>query len=134
ARQQAITGTNHYNAMIAKLDKLDAYRFLVKAEEGIREGHVTGVQTCALPIFPARERGAAHPLPAGARGRGVARRLGIRRARPSEIGRASGREKVVMSVGAVRERIIPPATSPRPFRSFGGWLRSLVSGWFNSWW
>src|SRR5207253_3587331 len=30
-------------------------RFLVfffQAEDGIRDGHVTGVQTCALPIFP----------------------------------------------------------------------------------
>src|SRR5690625_6341518 len=25
--------------------------FLFQAEDGIRDGHVTGVQTCALPIF-----------------------------------------------------------------------------------
>src|SRR5690625_7411115 len=25
--------------------------FLVQAEDGIRDGHVTGVQTCALPIY-----------------------------------------------------------------------------------
>src|SRR5437870_11896680 len=27
--------------------------FLFQAEDGIRDGHVTGVQTCALPISPA---------------------------------------------------------------------------------
>src|SRR5439155_8215216 len=26
-------------------------RFFFQAEDGIRDGHVTGVQTCALPIF-----------------------------------------------------------------------------------
>src|SRR5437660_9956107 len=28
--------------------------FFFQAEDGIRDGHVTGVQTCALPIFLAR--------------------------------------------------------------------------------
>src|SRR6267142_4038358 len=32
------------------------YFFCFHAEDGIRDGHVTGVQTCALPIF-GRERG-----------------------------------------------------------------------------
>src|SRR5207253_3509674 len=27
------------------------YCFFFQAEDGIRDGHVTGVQTCALPIF-----------------------------------------------------------------------------------
>src|SRR5690625_5754279 len=27
------------------------YRFFFQAEDGIRDGHVTGVQTCALPIY-----------------------------------------------------------------------------------
>src|SRR5690625_7101552 len=27
--------------------------FFFQAEDGIRDGHVTGVQTCALPIWPA---------------------------------------------------------------------------------
>src|SRR5207253_7456411 len=30
--------------------------FFFQAEDGIRDGHVTGVQTCALPIFPGRLR------------------------------------------------------------------------------
>src|SRR5690606_39567685 len=28
-----------------------SYRFFLQAEDGIRDFHVTGVQTCALPIF-----------------------------------------------------------------------------------
>src|SRR5207253_7746884 len=28
------------------------YFFFFQAEDGIRDGHVTGVQTCALPISP----------------------------------------------------------------------------------
>src|SRR5439155_8533699 len=30
-----------------------------QAEDGIRDGHVTGVQTCALPIFPFTPAGEA---------------------------------------------------------------------------
>src|SRR5690606_41205854 len=30
------------------------------AEDGIRDFHVTGVQTCALPIFPAGSAGCRH--------------------------------------------------------------------------
>src|SRR5207253_8598263 len=30
--------------------------FFFQAEDGIRDGHVTGVQTCALPIFRAYQR------------------------------------------------------------------------------
>src|SRR5439155_11673556 len=30
--------------------------FFFQAEDGIRDGHVTGVQTCALPISPASGR------------------------------------------------------------------------------
>src|SRR5690625_6309135 len=30
--------------------------FFFQAEDGIRDGHVTGVQTCALPIFPEAHR------------------------------------------------------------------------------
>src|SRR5690625_2407275 len=29
----------------------DVYCFFFQAEDGIRDGHVTGVQTCALPIL-----------------------------------------------------------------------------------
>src|SRR5437660_10779858 len=33
------------------------YFFFFQAEDGIRDGHVTGVQTCALPIFHQCESG-----------------------------------------------------------------------------
>src|SRR6266481_1480703 len=33
--------------------------FFCQAEDGIRHGTVTGVQTCALPIFPDRDRAGA---------------------------------------------------------------------------
>src|SRR5437870_7185053 len=35
--------------------------FFFQAEDGIRDGHVTGVQTCALPIWPRRARGRGRP-------------------------------------------------------------------------
>src|SRR5690606_39544395 len=35
---------------------LSAFAFFFQAEDGIRDFHVTGVQTCALPIFPVDER------------------------------------------------------------------------------
>src|SRR5690606_40834149 len=44
--------------------------FFFQAEDGIRDFHVTGVQTCALPISPATGRGnteAAFTLRAAAR-------------------------------------------------------------------
>src|SRR5439155_6451526 len=34
-----------------------------QAEDGIRDGHVTGVQTCALPIWPPRMSVRAPELP-----------------------------------------------------------------------
>src|SRR5437870_6339441 len=36
-----------------------AVRFFFQAEDGIRDGHVTGVQTCALPIYSMKSRRAA---------------------------------------------------------------------------
>src|SRR5690625_6681250 len=30
---------------------LHVFNFFFQAEDGIRDGHVTGVQTCALPIY-----------------------------------------------------------------------------------
>src|SRR6266702_6718427 len=32
---------------------LSIHFFFFQAKDGIRDGHVTGVQTCALPIYPA---------------------------------------------------------------------------------
>src|SRR5439155_13802086 len=96
--------------------------FFFQAEDGIRDGHVTGVQTCALPISSS-SRGGVGPRPRGARP-GAARRgrlRSLRRRRPpgrarlrearregrrrqgtprdAEIGRASCRERVYISGG-----------------------------------
>src|SRR4051794_41891019 len=78
--------------------------FFFQAEDGIRDGRVTGVQTCALPICGlgacALQRGGApaHAGPAGAAGplAGPQRALapGLR---AGEIGRASCRERVEIS-------------------------------------
>src|SRR5207253_7461726 len=86
--------------------------FFFQAEDGIRDGHVTGVQTCALPISDAHrpERLPADRSRVGCRTpacrqRGPARRRVPRRPRQDdgpedrpqrryEIGRASCRERV----------------------------------------
>src|SRR5690625_7947352 len=58
--------------------------FFFQAEDGIRDGHVTGVQTCALPIYrksasfvPAQ--GADHPLNNWQRARALTARSEERR-------------------------------------------------------
>src|SRR5437870_12333846 len=83
----------------------------VQAEDGIRDGHVTGVQTCALPISGELRRGeviraqrhsraraqvvgGAGPDPDGAQRLGV--EFGLRGA--PEIGRASCREIVKLEM------------------------------------
>src|SRR5260370_25868200 len=93
--------------------------FFFQAEDGIRDSSVTGVQTCALPISmiicrrlmkirprhcPSRAFSmsehylAVDPWPASVR-RG--RRLVQKEKRRGQIGRASCRERVEISVGAV---------------------------------
>src|SRR5437764_12262124 len=64
--------------------------FFFQAEDGIRDTSVTGVQTCALPIFcRARSR--------SGRCRFSARRpLRAARRSPSQIGRASCMERVLL--------------------------------------
>src|SRR5439155_6814968 len=94
--------------------------FFFQAEDGIRDGHVTGVQTCALPISPHRgasRRAAVRGQEVGASARaGAASSVavavgGVRAARAAgtgaapcvtgaaQIGRASCRERVESSVG-----------------------------------
>src|SRR5439155_16703320 len=43
--------------------------FFFQAEDGIRDGHVTGVQTCALPIFRGELASSGHLNPALFEGR-----------------------------------------------------------------
>src|SRR5439155_12711163 len=93
--------------------------FFFQEEDGIRDGHVTGVQTCALPIsmlvcsgmyvYPSRETrtasrtcpntraSASTPVPRMARSRSLPQ--WCERA-PLEIGRASCRERVEGAEGA----------------------------------
>src|SRR5437870_13769723 len=83
--------------------------FFFQAEDGIRAGHVTGVQTCALPISREllhrrrRERNLGRLVggDGGARARaarGIRRPRDIRPRRSSEIGRASCRERAQLPV------------------------------------
>src|SRR5690606_40964906 len=71
--------------------------FFFQAEDGIRDFHVTGVQTCALPILP----------PAGTGPRPQSVGPGARRARP---GAAARRHRHGLPPPARRA----PATSPPP--------------------
>src|SRR5690606_39891787 len=99
--------------------------FFFQAEDGIRDFHVTRVQTCALPIFGGglgRRRSWGSRL-GGGLWRWVGRGLGARRGRigsslgllsharvvaasyhgrGQEIGRASCRERVAAAMGAGR--------------------------------
>src|SRR5207248_7887217 len=95
--------------------------FFFQAEDGIRDRTVTGVQTCALPIWRSlaslADEAASHRRGVGADGHALAqarpraapRRALLPHARgvpASEIGRASCRESVYIRVreGAVEDR------------------------------
>src|SRR5439155_5518274 len=78
--------------------------FFFQAEDGIRDGHVTGVQTCALPIYAQASTTPTPPNIQGGPTLDVRRRRRRARLRIScrlragtrrgEIGRASCRERV----------------------------------------
>src|SRR5207253_6782479 len=90
--------------------------FFFQAEDGIRDGHVTGVQTCALPIsfrFAAPAHLAKQLLVEGWLGLqigrwervvGMARKRRSKESPAKEIGRASCRERVEISVSAASVR------------------------------
>src|SRR6266496_3447311 len=60
------------------------YFFFFQAEDGIRDLYVTGVQTCALPIFPVRDRDSGgRDLRAGALRRAPGGR--VLRAHPADV-------------------------------------------------
>ena len=69
--------------------------FFFQAEDGIRDTSVTGVQTCALPIFPADNQGYVFANLAPVRAL-AARFFPVMSGDPElqEIGRASCRERV----------------------------------------
>src|SRR5690625_6543671 len=77
--------------------RYNLFCFFFQAEDGIRDGHVTGVQTCALPICTVST--SSHYLPQGSADRaepaGGDDVLLAREWLPgAEIGRASCRERV----------------------------------------
>src|SRR5437764_14967613 len=82
--------------------------FFFQAEDGIRDTSVTGVQTCALPIFPP-ERSVPHRIPGDARG-------GVRTARvelekSAEIERAPRDEALVEHLDRKSVRVGKECTS-----------------------
>src|SRR5438093_10446300 len=91
---------------------LSVFCFFFQAEDGIRDWSVTGVQTCALPILDAPNASAAAAVrkPVGGRGGsvgGVQQVWSLAQMAPrpqstsaAQIGRASCRERVEISVGA----------------------------------
>src|SRR5690606_39433323 len=93
------------------------YFFFFQAEDGIRDFHVTGVQTCALPICrpfrraPSEWPSSAHSgstragssPSAASRVRECASRSAACRSR-RQIGRASCRDRVTVSSGAPSEK------------------------------
>src|SRR5690606_40800388 len=97
-----------------------AWSFLLQAEDGIRAFHVTGVQTCALPIYPnekeivlseiakerAEERERREAEARERRGERDRERREVREYQestsgPTKIGRASCRESVWIAVAVV---------------------------------
>src|SRR5690625_7186294 len=71
--------------------------FFFQAEDGIRDGHVTGVQTCALPILLARIRVLLRN--SSLIKDQIGSQLSIGDLQVDKIGRASCRERVQISVG-----------------------------------
>src|SRR5690349_25101736 len=95
--------------------------FFFQAEDGIRDLYVTGVQTCALPIFRARRTTSRHRHERSPTSRQRARRRGRRRA-------AQQREYWVRSLGADSRRRIE-RTCTRSCKPLGvhvepGWHRA----------
>src|SRR6266568_7872446 len=116
--------------------------FFFQAEDGIRDGTVTGVQTCALPIcgrdgegLPVRHGGERRLLPGGAGDPLLRRRRdrlrdgdagdqGRRRAHPAAPGGAPGRVTAMpQSGGDEPER--PQPRLVRPYALTGGRARNL---------
>src|SRR5207253_8500491 len=88
--------------------------FFFQAEDGIRDGHVTGVQTCALPIFASyQRRKGAGCVWKNRRSTFLAAKKAMATAPPiscgtrmAKIGRASCRERVEIEVvgGSLKQK------------------------------
>src|SRR5437879_13254835 len=102
------------------------FLFFFQAEDGIRDTSVTGVQTCALPIYQSDSDGTKPgPLPAGARRGGLRggpeprRRISLGRRRR---GAARSEERRVGKEGGGRVGGYRFKKEPRGTR--GGWRES----------
>src|SRR5699024_11236731 len=95
--------------------------FLLPAEDGIRARNVTGVQTCALPIFGIALAGTLPiDLTAGTmlQPAGILLLAGLAGSALSlQIGRASCRERASGGAGAPAPRRRPPQTGKRAGRA-----------------
>src|SRR6266568_5277285 len=80
------------------MECVTGFFFFFQAEDGIRDGTVTGVQTCALPICLRRERQAPGPRAADGRPRHHRRRAGRRGAERPRGHRGRGRGRRVRDV------------------------------------
>src|SRR4051794_41692714 len=83
--------------LLVSLSGLFIFFFFFQAEDGIRDGRVTGVQTCALPILDFLRAGRHRRVPAENPSTSGPLRAGKYRRRWREIGRASCRERVEIS-------------------------------------
>src|SRR6266511_4903029 len=98
------------------------YIFFFQAEDGIRDFHVTGVQTCALPI-------------SGVAVLAHGQCDQPRRGDPlSEIGRASCRERVESSVVAVSLKKKRGEGRGATNSAWGLWVRICCRWSARSWW
>src|SRR5438132_2882710 len=84
-------------SILCHVSDISLYFFFFQAEDGIRDHCVTGVQTCALPIF-------SPPKPVTSKSSKRSSMPARIYPPPAQIGRASCRERVYISV--VVERII----------------------------
>src|SRR5438874_12426740 len=103
--------------------------FFFQAEDGIRDLYVTGVQTCALPIFlQVRERQVTCPRAQRAAGRCAARRSAARARSRVESSVGSGEFASFMMRGI---SVHPSTTASQPssfIRAMTRWMEAIASG------
>src|SRR5689334_24300970 len=87
--------------------------FFFQAEDGIRDGTVTGVQTCALPIS-APGKGVAAAAPAAPAASGHAHGAAAAPAAPKAAAPAAPAAPVVPKPAAPAAPVAPKAAAPAP--------------------
>src|SRR5205085_6992252 len=100
-------------------DVLFFFFFFFQAEDGIRDLTVTGVQTCALPIWPARRRRTASSRADFHAPRRCSRRVTGSHASPTPGSRARARSRS-------RETDDPPGSASARSRSHGAGRQSPI--------